>query len=192
MRLAQQINGNMKDNGQMDVVLGGKAVTMNVNNEVDTNADAKAFEADMEAKRNGKEVAIQQAYQRGLEIKEKMKNMEIVPNGEYLLVQPYEDNPYQTLEINQSGLVIPNWDGSFKNPDTGEQDKEQSFIKVANVIEVGPKVKYVQAGDDIYYTRASELPVPFFHKGFAIVPETRVMVIINENVKERMEAINNG
>ena len=35
------------------------------------------------------------------------------------------------------------------------------------------------------WTKVSEIPVPFFKQGLVLIPEKRIMVIINEGLKER-------
>jgi len=115
-----------------------------------------------------------------------------MPNGSYLLVRPYAENPFQAITQTDSGIIIPTYDGAFKNPDTGEEDKMYNISMQADVLEVGPLVKYVRPGDVVYYREACQVPVPFFKQNLHVVAENQVHVIINENIKKRFEEIKNG
>ena len=131
---------------------------------------------------------IDRKLEKGKEVTERAKDMEIVPMNNYILVRPYSENPFEAMR-EENGIIIPVYDGSFKNPDTGEDDKEYNISKQADVIEVGPMVKYVQPGDVVYYREACQVPVPFFGQGLYVVAENQIHVVINTKVKERF---NNG
>ena len=96
---------------------------------------------------------------------------------------------HQKIEVTKGGLIIPEYDGAFKNPDTGEKDTEYQLSVVANVIEVSPLCKFVKPGDDIYYRRSSGVTVPFFRQGFEVGAEQQVQVVINEGLKERFSKL---
>ena len=68
--------------------------------------------------------------------------------------------------------------------------KEYNLSTQADVIEVGPMVKYVKPGDVVYYREACQVPVPFFGQGLYVVSEHQIHVVINAGVKERFEKIN--
>lgn len=123
------------------------------------------------------------------EVTEKMQTMEIMPVGAYILVKPYAKNPYQKIEVTGSGLIIPEYSGAFKNPNTGEDDTETNLSVQATVIAAGPACKYIKEGDDIYYRRTSGIPVPFFRQGFEVVAESQIQVVINEGLTERFKSI---
>lgn len=188
-----QVNGNLNfmENGKMDLFGNGNAVSMHVST-IDEEAKKVAVREYNKAV-STVENAVKQKYDKELkkaeEITEKMQSMEIMPSGMYILCRPYATNPYQKVEI-EGGIIVPIYDGIFKNPDTGEMDTEEQLTIVANVIEVGPLCKYVQPGDDIYYRKHQGIPVPFFRQGFEVVAETQVQVIINEGLKERFKTIN--
>lgn len=132
---------------------------------------------------------VKDELEKAREITEKMDNMEIMPLGSYVLVKPYNKNPYEKIEVTDSGLVIPMYDGKFKNPDTGETDTEQNFSRQGTVIEVGPLVKWVQEGDDIYYRIASSVPIPFFKQGLEVVQENSIQCVINSGIKARWQNV---
>ena len=134
---------------------------------------------------------LEKELKEGDELEERMKSMEIMPQGMYILCRPYAQNPYQRVKV-EGGIIIPTYDGTFKNPDTGEMDTEEKLTVVANVIEVGPLCKWVKPGDDIYYRMHQGVPVPFFRQGLEVVAETQVQVIINEGLKQRFEEIKNN
>ena len=115
--------------------------------------------------------------------------MEIVPMNNYLLVRPYSENPFEAMK-EEGGIIIPVYDGSFKNPDSGEEDTLYNISKQADVIEVGPMVKYIKPGDVVYYREACQVPVPFFGQGLHVVAENQIHVVINAGVKERFDNIN--
>ena len=116
------------------------------------------------------------------------EDLEIMPIVNNLLVKPYEQNPFQQITVSDSGLItdLGGTSPTYKSNETGRMEQEESFIKVAQVLEVGPETKYVKEGDVIMYTKPSGVPVPFFRQGFEMVNESRVMVIINEKLKERI------
>lgn len=111
--------------------------------------------------------------------------LEIKPSANYILVKPYLKNPYESLEIRKSGLILEGDAAKFKNPDNGDEEEEQYGVIVAKVIEVGPECKWTKSGDDIYYLYNSQIPIPFYRQGLQCVSESRIMMIINTNLTER-------
>ena len=124
-------------------------------------------------------------------IEDKMDGLEIMPILNYLLVKPFKENPFQRIRTSKSGLIVDTGGApiQYKNTDNGEFEEEENFIHVAVVIEAGKECKYVKEGDIIMYTRVSEVPIPFYKQGLAQVNETRVMVVINEKLKERFNGL---
>lgn len=114
----------------------------------------------------------------------KLLNLEVMPITNYILVRPFDKNPYVKFET-KGNIIISGYDGNFMNPDTGEVDQEEQMIVVGTVIEVGPECKYIREGDDIFYTKTSLVPIPFYGKGFQLVNENRVAVVVNEGLKKR-------
>lgn len=112
--------------------------------------------------------------------------LEIMPMAGYVLVKPYTVNPYNKITVSEGGLITDGgFNPTFKNTDTGEIEESENIMRVADVLEVGPNVKYVKEGDNVYYKKFSEVPIPFFKQGLCVVHENNIMAVINENLKER-------
>lgn len=127
-------------------------------------------------------------------INKNVENIEILPLGNYVLIKPFEQNPFQRIVRSSSGLIIDT--GGFapeiKNTDTGEYQEEEQFIRVGVVQEVGPECKYLKAGDAVFYSKPSEVPVPFYKQGLVNVNETRILAVVNENLTDRFKEIKNN
>ena len=121
-------------------------------------------------------------------MEEKMSAMEIMPIGSYILISPFAKNPYQVLKM-KGNIIVGGYNGNFVNPDTGEEDQEEQMMIVGSVIEVGPECKYIKEGDDVFYTKTSLVPIPFFGKGLQLVNENRIAVVINKDLKKRFGMI---
>lgn len=184
----------MDNNGKMTYFGGADAWAMNnaksltdLEREAAADMHNKAIDARAQAWNN----KIKDELEKAKEITEKMQTMEIMPCGNYVLVRPYAKNPYEKIEVTNSGLVIPEFDGKFMNPDTGEEDTRENFACQGTVLAVGPLVKWIQEGDDIFYRRAQAVPVPFFRQGFEVVPETCIQAVVNEGIQARWDALKN-
>lgn len=182
----------MNNNGKMTYFGGADAWSMNdVKSISDLERDAavKMHNDAIDVKTKALNDKIKSDLEKAKEVTEKMQTMEIMPCGNYVLVRPYNKNPYEKIEVTDSGLIIPEVDGTFKNPDTGEEDMRENFSCQGTVLEVGPLVKWIKEGDDVFYRRGQAVPIPFFHQGFEVVPETCVQCVINEGVKARWESL---
>lgn len=126
----------------------------------------------------------------GKRMQAKADKMEIVPCNNYVLVRPYAKNPFEKLDITESGIVLTAPEHSMINPNTGEKEEMVNFSVQADVIEVGPLVKWVKEGDIVYYRRNCGVPIPFFRQGFEVVAENQIQVFINEGIKERIKKMN--
>lgn len=124
-------------------------------------------------------------------ISEVTNGLEIKPNNTYVLIKPYDKNPYEKLEVRESGIILDDNTPTFKNPDSGEEESVDVGIIVAKVIEVGPDCKYVKEGDDIYCQIGSLVPIPFFRQGLATVSEQRILMILNKGLTERFNPKDN-
>lgn len=182
----------MKENGQMDL-FGGLDTYGAYQSDPLTELQLKEIEKRQnevaDKIKENLDKKIKGELEKAQEVTERMDSLEIMPLGNYVLVKPYSENPYEKIEITDSGLIIPVYKGQFKNPDSGEDDHEQNLSCQATVIEVGPLVKWVKEGDDIYYRRVSGVPIPFFRQGFEVVAETSIQCVINEGVKARWARI---
>ena len=182
----------MNNNGKMTYFGGADAWSMNdVKSISDLERDAavKMHNDAIDVKTKALNAKIKSDLDKAKEVTEKMQTMEIMPCGNYILVRPYNKNPYEKIEVTDSGLIIPEVDGTFKNPDTGEEDMRENFSCQGTVLEVGPLVKWIKEGDDVFYRRGQAVPIPFFRQGFEVVPETCVQCVINEGVKARWEPL---
>lgn len=129
------------------------------------------------------------------QVNDNIEKIEIMPIGNYLLVKPFSENPFQRIvKDEKSGLILDlgGQKPQYKNTDNGQIEEEEQFIRVAVVQEVGPDCKWIIPGDTIMYTKPSEVPVPFYKQGLALVNEARVIVTINEGLSSRFKNIKNG
>lgn len=138
---------------------------------------------------NDLENDIQNRLRKSEEMEEKLKSLEIMPLTNYILSRPFDKNPYVALKM-KGNIILEGYNGNFLSQDTGEMEQEEQMIVVGTVIEVGPECKYIKEGDDIFYTKNSLVPVPFFGKGFQLINENRVVVVINKGLKERFGMTN--
>lgn len=118
------------------------------------------------------------------EIESKLNHLEMIPMYNKVILLPYPVNPYRKIV---EGHIIVDYDGSFKNPDTGEYDKMEQLVSCAKVIEVGPEVKYLKVGDDVYYDSRTVYPVPFMSLGYKLTTEVQILCVLNEDLKERFK-----
>ena len=114
--------------------------------------------------------------------REEKLEMEIIPMGNQIYVQPYAENPYRE-KVTEGGVIVP--DGEFFNPDSGMLDRVPEVLKCGQVMEVGPACKYIKPGDDVFYHVGQVFPIPFMGKGFLMTAETAIYGIIGKNLKER-------
>ncbi len=121
------------------------------------------------------------------QIAENAANLEIMPILDNVLVKPFAENPFQRIKVSASGLItdLGGQKPVVKSSETGEFVEEEQMIHVGTILEAGKECKYAKEGDTIMWTKVSEVPVPFFKQGLVLVPEKRIMVIINEGLKER-------
>lgn len=113
--------------------------------------------------------------------------LEIMPLTSYVLIKPFESNPFQKINKLESGLIIDSGGiaPSFKSQETGDMIDANQYIKVGLVTEVGAECKFLKPGDVVFYNIASEVQVPFFKFGFVIVAEQRILAVVNEGLTDR-------
>lgn len=116
-----------------------------------------------------------------------MNGVEIMPMGNYVLVEPFKQNPFQKIQTTKSGIItdLGGYTPTYKSHETGEVEEEELFIKVATVIETGPECKFLKVGDVVFYTVASEVMIPFYKFGWVTVNESRVMAVVNADLTKR-------
>jgi hypothetical protein len=118
-----------------------------------------------------------------------LNEVQIMPIGNYVIVRPFTENPFQKVTVSSSGLItdlggmIP----EYKNSDSGEYEEAEQVIKVGVVIEAGPECKWLKSGDTIMWTVMSEVVIPFYNFGFRLVNETRAICVINDDLNERFK-----
>lgn len=124
-------------------------------------------------------------------ISKNVEEIEIMPLGNYVLIKEFEQNPFQRIVRDSSGLItdLGGMKPIFKNTDNGEIEEEEQFIKVGVVQEVGPECKYLQPGDAVFYSKPSAIPVPFYKQKLIQVNETRVLAVVNDSLTERFNKI---
>lgn len=128
------------------------------------------------------------------EISKDINGLEILPMGSYVLIKPFEENPFQKVKV-ENGIIVDlgGYTPEYKSEEDGQIHECDQFIKVGTVIDTGYQCKFVKAGDVVFYTKASEITIPFFKQGFVSVNENRIMAIVNEKLTERkQELIKNG
>lgn len=126
------------------------------------------------------------------EIVNNAQNLQIVPINYYVLVKPYEKNPYNKISVSEQGLAMNTSEHRIFNSDKGEEEEADMWEKVGTVIETSPLCKFVKEGDDVFYRKGQAVPVSFLHLGLEVVSENQIMVVVNEGLKERFKNICNG
>ena len=126
---------------------------------------------------------------------EDFKNLEIKPFGQYVLIKPFSQNPFQ--RIKKEGNIITDLGGLVpivKSNETGQFEEEEPFIHVGTVVEIGPDVRYLRKGDAVMWTVPTELPIPFYKQGLVTVFEPNIKAIIAVGLEKRFNEIkkNNG
>lgn len=124
---------------------------------------------------------------------EDFEKLEIKPFGQYVLIKPFSQNPFQ--RIKKEGNIITDLGGLtpiYKSNETGQFEEEESFIHVGTVVEIGPDVKYLRQGDAVMWTAPTELPIPFYKQGLVTVFEPNIKAIINTGLEERFNKIKNN
>lgn len=148
--------------------------------------DKKKEEEDV---KKANELFLDAAAKKQEEINKKLETLEFVPMSNKVIISKYPKNPYRKI---MEGNFIVDYDGSFQNPDSGESDKLPELVACGQIIEVGPDVKYLKAGDDVYFDPRTCYPVPFMSLGYLLTSEPQIHCVLNEGLKNRFEEIKNG
>lgn len=125
-----------------------------------------------------------------------MQGVDIMPLYAYVLVKPFEHNPFQKIEVSESG-IITNTGGltpEYKSEEDGRMHAEEELIKVGMVVETGHKCEFLKQGDLVFYNAmASAVDVPFYRLGLVAVNEQRIIAVVNDDLTARKETLmNNG
>lgn len=142
--------------------------------------------AQMEEKVNAYEKRLQDAAD---EYAKDLNNVQIMPVANYVIVQPFKENPFQKVKVSDSGIIteLGGYRPEYKNNDNGEYEEAEQVIKVGVVVEAGPECKWLKNGDTIMWTVMSEVVIPFYNFGFRLVNETRAICVINDDLNERFK-----
>lgn len=135
--------------------------------------------------KEAKEKLLELNRQKQEDLNKRLETLEMVPNGNKLIILPYPINPYR--RIMTSGGIITEYDGDFKNPDSGEWDKQKELVGCAQIIEVGPKCEFAKVGDDIFYDTRTTYPVPFMSMGYLLTTEPQILTFMNDGLKARLK-----
>jgi hypothetical protein len=147
-----------------------------------------SLERDFEKMRLEKEIEEANAMylelekQKQAELDAKLATLEILPMFNKIILLPYPTNPYRKI---LNGSIIVEYTGNFLNPDSGEQDTLNTFVGCAKIIEVGPEVKYLKDGDDVFYDTRTCYPIPFLKMGYLSTQENQIICVLNEGLKKR-------
>lgn len=118
--------------------------------------------------------------------------LEIKPLGNYVLITPFSQNPFQ--KIKQEGSIITDLGGLnpiYKSQEDGEFHEEEQYVHVGTVVEIGPEVKWLKVGDAVMWCTPTELPIPFYKQGLVTVCEFNIKAVINEGLQARFDDIKN-
>lgn len=109
---------------------------------------------------------------------------EIMPLYSMVMVELYEENPYEKLET-ESGLKLTN--GAFDNPDTGNRDMKERGMYCGHIIEVGPDCKYAKPGDDCLLPLNCVRPVTFRGNIYFVIAEQNLITLMADDLSERLK-----
>lgn len=109
------------------------------------------------------------------------KDIDIRPWGMYILVKPYEKNPFTRMKQLDNGFIVPEFDPHYKSQDTGEIEEMQRMSIFAIVVEVSPDTKGIKKGDIVMYNRHEGVPIPFYGQGFEAVAWTHIKCVIGNH-----------
>lgn len=125
------------------------------------------------------------------ELAQDLNGVDILPMSNYLLIRPFEHNPFQRMKVDKkSGLIIDigGMTPEYKSEEDGEIHEEEEIIKVGVVVETGYKCEFIKAGDLVFYnTMASAINVPFYKLGLVAVNEQRIIAVVNDDLTKRKE-----
>ena len=119
-----------------------------------------------------------------------MESIEIKPMFNRILIKPFSQNPFQRIVIDEKSKLIVDTGGlapEHFNQDNGKQEKDEQYIIVGAVQEVGPEVKYLIPGDVVMYRKETAMPVPFYKQGFMCLAENQIIAVVNEGLEKRFK-----
>lgn len=96
-----------------------------------------------------------------------------------VLIKRCKDNPFHVIQSTQSGIILSAFDGSFINPDSGEEDKMEPTTEVGIVIDPG-EASWLKEGDYIFYRRASTYDIPYMRKGYEVLAHQNILCYVTK------------
>lgn len=114
----------------------------------------------------------------GKQIKQNLENIDIRPWGIYILVKPFDVNPFSRMRRTEDGIIIPEFDPHYKSQDTGEYEEMRKTSIFACVVEISPDTRGIKPGDIVMYNQFESVPIPFYGQGFEVVAQTHIKCVI--------------
>jgi hypothetical protein len=123
------------------------------------------------------------------ELSNDLNGLEVMPLYGYVLIEPFRQNPFQKLNVTESGFIkdLGGAAPTYKSEEDGEIHEEQQYIKIGTVIETGHKCEFLKQGDIVMYPVPAEIPVPFYKFGWIVVNENRILAVVNEGLSQRKQ-----
>ena len=123
-----------------------------------------------------------------------LNGVDIMPLYGYVLIKPFEHNPFQKIKVSKSGLItdVGGLTPEYKSEEDGKIHEEEELIKVGMVVETGHKCEFIKQGDLVFYNAmASAINVPFYRLGLVAVNEQRIIAVVNDDLTARKENLMN-
>lgn len=122
-----------------------------------------------------------------------VKDEEIMPVYEGVLIKPFKQNPFQREVKTKSGIIIDTGGAApiYKAQEDGQFHEEENAFHWGLVIDVGPTCNYVKRGDIVMWMKPAELPIPFYKNGFVLVYEHSIKVFVGKGLKKRLKQKDN-
>lgn len=125
-----------------------------------------------------REEAIYNKTKEGMEIRKECEGWALEPINSFIMIKPFNDNPFNQSTITKSGIILPEVNKTYTSQETGEVMRADPYTKVARVIEVNPSTKFVHKNDIVFYRVNSAVPLPYFRDGYEVVAETSILAIL--------------
>jgi len=185
------LNSNEKTARHIAGLENGDFFTMNTKNAENLKNIEAISKAEDEIETKKEEIAkqSQKLAEAKLQSKLDFDKLEMKALYNYVIIKPYEVNPFQNEKVTKSGLIL-NSGGLIPehlSHETGEVEKDKEFVRVGTIIDCGPETKYAKAGDSTMWVRPAEVPLPYYREGWVLVQENRLLSILNEGLEERFK-----
>lgn len=185
------LNSNEKTARHIAGLENGDFFTMNTKNAENLKNIEAISKAEDEIETKKEEIAkqSQKLVEAKLQSKLDFDKLEMKALYNYVIIKPYEVNPFQNEKVTKSGLIL-NSGGLIPehlSHETGEIEKDKEFVRVGTIIDCGPETKYAKAGDSTMWVRPAEVPLPYYREGWVLVQENRLLSILNEGLEERFK-----